>query len=266
MKNVLVLAHDDSGQEARLQAALDLTRALSGHLNCVDVTPLPLVADTALGAGPGSILYDEADSEAANAERLQRRLAGEDVAWSFEARRGEFSACLAGAMRAADLVVLNRGAGRFPTPDMRIVIGNLLIESDVIAVAVSSEERGFPISGPALVAWDGSAAAMNAVQRAVPLLGLAEKVTVIQIGELPEDATPAEEAASYLARHGIKPEIEVLPAAKSIAAEIVRAAERIGAGYCVMGVYGHSRLREAVFGGVTRDLLGSDGLPLVLGH
>ena len=64
---------------ARLQAALDLTRALSGHLVCIDVTPLPLMADTMWGVTSGAILYDEGEREAANVAKLQKRLAEEDV-------------------------------------------------------------------------------------------------------------------------------------------------------------------------------------------
>lgn len=44
MKTLLLLVHDDAGQEARLQAALDLTRALDGHLTCVDIAPIPVFA------------------------------------------------------------------------------------------------------------------------------------------------------------------------------------------------------------------------------
>lgn len=266
MKNVLLLVHDDAGQEARLQAALDLTRALSGHLNCVDVTPPPLVSDTTWGVGPTTVLYDEIEREAANAARIRERLAGEDVAWSWEALRGEFASCLAEAMRTADLVVLNRALAGAPEPDMRRIIGDILRRSDVLIVAPSEEHRGLAMASPALVGWDGSPTAMRTVQRAVPLLALASSVTIVQIGATPPDAIPAAEAASYLARHAIKPELEMLPGADATAAEISRAAERIGAAYCVMGAFGHGRLREAVFGGVTHDMLGTSGLTLVLGH
>lgn len=267
MKNVLLLVHDDVGQEARLQAALDLTRALSGHLVCIDVTPLPLMADTMWGVTSGTVLYDEGEREAANVAKLQKRLAEEDVPWSLEALRGDFIPCLSGALRSADLVVLNRALPGSSPPDMRAITANLLAGHEVLVVAVPAEAKGLAAAGPALVAWDGSATAMRTVRRAVPLLALAGSVTLIQVGTLPTGAISAEEAASYLARHGIKPHVEFLTNPGTIAAEIHRAAGRIGAAYCVMGAYGHSRLREAVFGGVSQEMLGSEGgLALVLGH
>ncbi len=266
MKNVLLLVHDDAGQEARLQAALDLTRALSGHLHCLDVTPLPLLSDPTWGGTPTTILYDETQREEANAARVQTRLTGEDVAWNWDAQRGDFASCLTGAMHTADLVVLNRALTGFTNLDMRKIVGDVLMQGEALIVAVSEDCRAFPVGAPALIAWDGSETAMRAVQRGVPLLALAGSVTIFQAGALPGEAIPPAEAASYLARHGIKPEIEIGPGSDGPAAQISHVAGRIGAAYCVMGAFGHSRLREALFGGVTRELLGSNGVPLILAH
>lgn len=266
MKNVLLLVHDDPGQEARLQAALDLTRALSGHLHCVDVTPLPLMADAIWGAAQGPILYDESEREQDNVTKLKTRLTAEDVAWTCDELRGDYVSCLRAAVRTADVVVLNRGVGKFPSPDMRLVVGELVDKSDALVLAVTDDCRFLDVSGRAMIAWDGSETAMRAVQRAVPLLTRAHSVTIFQAGVLPEEAIPASDVATYLARHEIKPEIEVSDDRKVPAAQISRAAGRHGAAFCVMGAYGHSRLREAVFGGVTQELLGSEGIPLLLGR
>lgn len=266
MKNVLLLVHDDPGQEARLQVALDLTRALSGHLHCLDVTPLPLMADALWGAGQGTILYDESETEQDNFTKIKARLAGEDVAWSCEERRGDFVSCLRGAIRTADVLVLNRGVGKFPSPDMRRIVGELAGTGNTLMLAVGDERHSFDVGGLALIAWDGSEPAMQTVQRAVPLLAFAGGVTIFQAGRLPDDAIPAGDVAAYLARHNIKPEIDISGDQEAPAAQISRAAGRYGAAYCVMGAYGHGRLREAVFGGVTQELLGAEGLPLLLGR
>jgi nucleotide-binding universal stress UspA family protein len=266
MKNVIVLIHDDAGQEARLQAALDLARALSGHLSCLDVTPLPVMPDLVWGGASAALIYDETERESANAKRVRERLAAEDVSWSWKELRGDFTACLSDAMRTADIVVLNRALEGLPAPQMPRVIGNLVMRNEAVVAAVSPEATGFAVAAPALVAWDGSGTAMRAMQRAVPLLALANSVVLVQVGTPEDQAIAADEAASYLARHEIKPEIELLPESTNVAAIISSAAARIGAGFCVMGAFGHGRLREALFGGVTRDMLRSDGVPLVLFH
>ena len=71
MKNVLLLVHDDVGQEARLQVALDLTRALDGHLSCVDVVELYYQNDGMHGGGGTNVLLaDEQAREDVNRMRL----------------------------------------------------------------------------------------------------------------------------------------------------------------------------------------------------
>ena len=69
MKNILVLAHDDEGQEARLQAALDLGRALTGHITCLDVTYIPPILGndySEAGYAMAAVLADETTREGAN--------------------------------------------------------------------------------------------------------------------------------------------------------------------------------------------------------
>ncbi len=265
MKNVLLLVHDDPGQEARLQVALDLTRALSGHLHCLDVTPPPVMADPAWGSA-GTILYDETEREQQNLERLNARLANEDVAWTSETLRGDFAGCLASTALTADLTVLNRGIGRFPSPDMRMIIGEMVGKTQTLVMAVPEDCRALILNGTVIVAWDGSETAMRTVQRAAPLLMLARSVTVFQAGALPENTISARDAATYLARHGIDVLVEMSDDSKGPAAQISDAARRYEASYCVMGAYGHSRLKETIFGGVTHEILRTSGLPLLLGH
>src|SRR3546814_21012392 len=80
MKNVLLLVHDDSGQEARLQCALDLTRALSGHLFCMDVVQVPVLVGAEFGAAQAQamLLEDTRETEAANERKVKARLKVED--------------------------------------------------------------------------------------------------------------------------------------------------------------------------------------------
>ncbi|MBV5269708.1 MAG: hypothetical protein JZU55_07135, partial [Afipia sp.] len=84
MKNVLVLMHDDAGQEARFQCALDLVRALDGHLTCLDVSILPTMADDyALFGGAALLMADEESVERANRARMEGRLAVEGMPYDW---------------------------------------------------------------------------------------------------------------------------------------------------------------------------------------
>lgn len=265
MKNVLLLVHQDAGQEARLQAALDLTRSLSGHLTCLDVTPFPLVFDQGMSMAP-AVMIDESEQEADNKSRLQRRLEAEDVCWNWQDLRDDFVPCLLEAAGTADVIVLNRKLDSASRPDMRAITSNILTHCPALIVAVDETCRSLDVSMPALIAWDGSEEAMHAMQRALPLLRMASTIRIFQAGPIREGGISAQEAALYLSRHGINSDVEIAPDGKDVAADICDAAERIGAGYCVMGAFGHSRLRESLLGGVTHDMLSTAPLPLMMAH
>lgn len=263
MKNVLVLIHDDAGQEARLQAALDATRALKGHLNCLDVSPIvPFIGDTIGVSGGAALIELERESEAANAARMRERLAGEDVPWTLTQITGYFEQAIERAATLADLIVVNRACDDLPLPDLRGLAASLVLRSGRPILAVPEETRRFDAAGAALVAWNGSHEASTALAAAVPLLALAKAVTIVEIAGS-DAAFPAEDAATYLSRHGIHAEIIRWPEGR-VAEGLIALAQTQD--WIVMGAFGHSRLREALFGGVTRRLLQESPIPLLLAH
>ena len=267
MKNILVLVHDDAGQEARLQAALDLARALGGHLRCVDVAILPVAAgEFDAGIAEAALIEDERAREAENRMRIEVRLAREDVPWDWIDVIGDLAASVEKAAASADIVVLNRKLDSIPAPDMRGLVGEVLVGSDKVVVAVPEQARGFAAAGHAMIAWDGSAEAMKAVQTAMPLLGLAGTVTLVEIADGTIEV-PAEEAAAYLSRHDVRPTVvRQRVASGSTADTLVREAGVERADYVLMGGFGHGRIGEAIFGGVSREMLTRSPVPLVMAH
>ena len=267
MKNVLLLVHDDVGQEARFQAALDITRALDGHLTCLDVAVLPaLTGDPYFPEGGAMLLADERAREDVNRARVAERLAHEDVTWDIAAVTGDLAPCVEAAAGLADLVVVNRKLDQFPYPDMTALVGELIVKSGKPIVAVPDGARGFNAAGRAIVAWDGSPASTAALQAATPLLKVAESVIIVEIDD-GSIQTPAREAAAYLSRHGIHPLIRVEKALGRQAGDILLSEVKDRNGdYLVMGGFGHRRFREALFGGVTRKMIAESPVPLVLAH
>ncbi|AJP73043.1 universal stress protein [Sphingomonas hengshuiensis] len=267
MKNVLLLIHDDPGQEARLQAALDLTRALNGHLVCVDVTIVPVAIDDYVpNGGSALLLADERARERVNRATLAKRLAHEDVSYDWQDVTGDLSGALRAAAGLADVIVINRQLEGLHFPDMRGLAGDLLVRAETPVLAVPETARRFDAFGHALVAWDGSKAAEEALQAAVPLLALARAVTLVEIddGSLKSSAT---EAAKYLSRHGIEPVIRHVPTSFERTSDaLLTEIATLHPAYLVMGGYGHSRALQAVFGGVTRRMLCESPVPLLLAH
>jgi len=266
MKTLLVLAHDDPGQEARLQVAVDLARRLEAHLTCLDVVVLPpaYVDDSVGSTISATIVESEIEQETANRAKLEARLVHEDISWDWQERTGDFVGSLCGAAQFADLLIVNR-AIEDPVMPMRSVVGGVIKEADKPILAVPQDAQKFD-DHCAVIAWDGSAAATAALRNAVPLLKLMERVFLVEVTSDKADGW-AEDAARYLSRHGIHARIErVPPLSSGIARTLIAEAGRHGAGLIVAGGYGHSRLREAVFGGVTRELLAHSPYPLLLSH
>lgn len=268
MKNILLLVHDDEGQEARLQAALDVARAVEGHLTCLDVVVLPELSGDLWdgGAAAGLLLTEERNREAANRAKLEPRLEVEEIPWSWVDMTGDVASCLQRASTLAELIVVNRHIDGFPLPDMRGAAAELVIRSGKPILAVPDSSRGFDVTGHALIAWDGSPQADRALQAAVPLLKLARQVTILQVDD-GSVKVPAGEAALFLSRHDIHPLVVLEQAAKGEARQIIFAeiAKR-HADYVVMGGFGQSRLAEALFGGVSRKLLSESPVPLLMAH
>ena len=268
MKNILVLIHDDAGQEARFQAALDVARAVDGHLTCLDVAMIHVMPGDGFGADGGVLMMEfEQELETENKKKLERRLAGEDVPWDWIDVTGYLEPCLEQAASLCDLIVVNRALDQFPVPNMERVTAGLIVKAHKPILAVPDSARGLRAGGNALVAWDGSPAASAALDRAVPLLRAAGSVTILEVDD-GSIRLPGEEAAAYLSRHGVHATIvERKPAEGEDASDVILAEAKSGRfAYLVMGGFSHSRFREAILGGVTRRMLIESPLPLFLAH
>lgn len=266
MKNILVLIHDDAGQEARFQAALDLARAVDGHLTCLDVAIVPvIVGDYAELGGAAMLIADEKANEGRNRSRIDARLRGEGVSYEWIETSGFISSSVRDAAKLADAIVLNRDIER-AYPDMEEIVGEVLIKSGHPILAVPADAKGFDAYGRAIVAWDGSNEAEKALRAAVPLLQHAGSVVIVEV----DDGSiqwPATSAAAYLSRHNISAEVKTVRHATDIPSTVIlNEIEDRKAAYLVMGGFGHSRFIEATLGGFTRRMLHESPVSLFLVH
>ncbi len=123
-----------------------------------------------------------------------------------------------------------------------------------------------------MVAWNGSREAVRAVHDALPLLQRAAKTTIVtlngQKGELRGNRIPGADIALVLARHGVEAEVADLDGVDdvSLGEMLLSRASQLGADLVVMGAYGHTRWQELVMGGVTRSMLQSTTVPVLMSH
>lgn len=168
--------------------------------------------------------------------------------------------------RAADLVVVGRRAAYDPCdPSLGVWPGVVAMESGR-PVLVVPPEKDFLAAHKVVVAWKETREARRAVKDALPILLRANEVVVMTASSQFRDES-AEDVCSWLSRHGVscRPSVhagEML----SVAGEIMDLASDVGADLIVSGAYGHSRMREWLFGGATRDLLDTSDACLLMSH
>ena len=269
MKTILVHIEENDGQEARLLAAFDLARATGGHLVCLSVLPYAAYAlgDPAMGAFPVTTLIDAVEARRKEQRvAIEARLAQEGVNWDWVSADGDASDRLVEHARLADVVVMSAGPFSRQAAVQLGVTGDVAIRAPAPVLAVPATARGISVTGPALVCWDGGQEAAPPLRAALPMLQLAQGVTLLTVAEKDSPYT-ARAAAAFLSRHGVHADVIERDAGGASVEQVIRSvAAETGAAWIVQGAYGHSRMRQMLFGGVTRGLLADAPLPILLGH
>jgi nucleotide-binding universal stress UspA family protein len=172
---------------------------------------------------------------------------------------------LAFQARLFDLTVLDAGLGTYDLD--RETIQKTLFESGRPVIAVPPEHDAFT-GRRIIVAWDGSAQAARAANDALPFLRAAHAVEIVSVAgtEALHTSVPGAEFAPHLARHGVNVTVVDVPVVGDVAETLRNQAKMFHADMMVLGAYGHSRIREFFFGGVTRSLLRGSPAPLFLAH
>lgn len=278
LKDLLVHLDVSEASHARLEAALALARAFEAHLSalCLVVEPyVPAVVGVNL---PAEILAQQREqAEAAAADVLARaaeRARVEGI--SFEQRRetvmvDRLPDALARHARHADLTIVGQ-----PDPERSGVDDTLMVEAAFMASgrpALVIPYIGARTMPPerAICAWDGSREAARALNDAIPLLQRAKEVSLVVID--PEKlvdrvgAVPGADIGAHLARHGIKVTVKTLQSGGLDPGDVLLStAADEGADLLVMGGYGHSRLRELILGGTTKNILEHMTIPVLFSH
>ncbi|WP_209424914.1 universal stress protein [Pararhodobacter sp. SW119] len=276
-KSITTFIGSESELKMTLPAAMDFTRTQDGHLSTcllgVDMTP---AGGFYMGASP--ILLQEtlerAQGDAEALEKLARKqLDQQTLRWSTESAVVQFGG-LPGMVglraRFSDLVIQARPYGRDALPTQEAVIESALFEGCAPVLVVPETGLGPKFGQRIVVAWNQSNEALAAVRRALPLLREADQVCVVIVdppSHSPERSDPGGLLTQMLARHGVRAEVSVLAKTLPRVSDVLmRHMGDIDAGLLVMGAYGHSRLREAILGGATRNLLENTEWPVFLAH
>jgi nucleotide-binding universal stress UspA family protein len=272
-KHLLVPLAGTASDLRALECAAAVARKFAGHVDALHAAGDPRDAIPFVGEGASGALVEQI--VVAAEKDLARRSAASRAhfeSWSKDA--GVSSALVEPVGSEEDSIMHN---GRFTD----LIVLPRPIEDEAIASTVAFEtallETGRPVliappvgptdlSKPIAFAWNGSREAARALGAGLPFMAGAAKIIAIVAGKnvAENDAKPLE---AYMARQGLKIEIAradvpTIQAGPHVLAE----ARRQGCGLLVMGAYTHSRLRQLVFGGVTRHILQHADLPVLMAH
>ena len=259
-----------------LAFAVAMTEAQDAHLEVlslgVDRTP-----NTYYEIGSNAMVMHAAIEEAhAQATQIQSRvrthLENTNARWdtiSAIASVAGIRRTVATQARFADLAVVGLPYGEDGAPEDCLVLEGLLFEADCPTIVVP---KGDVSARPdcIVIAWNESPEAMRAVRAAMPLLKAASTVHIAIVDPPetgPERSDPGGALAVYLYRHGVRSDIQVMTRqGKKVSERLAQHVTETGADMLVMGGYGHSRFREAVLGGATRDMLQCSSVPVLMAH
>ncbi len=278
-KDILVPYVNADSEKAPAAAAMALAEAFDAHvamLVTVDV-PAPMPSDWgAMAYDVYARLHEEARKRAnERADALRGRFA--HAAVPFDIRTAEAVSLHpqnAAALQAryADLTVLSAmPRDGIDTMFVHDHFHDILRHSGRPVLVVPEGHAATLPPKRAVIAWKPTREASRAVADAMPLLRKAEAVDVLvidpAIGESAHGAEPGAGIAAHLARHGLRVDVVVRPSMNfSVAYAVLDYARAVGADLIVAGGYGHSRLREAMLGGTTRELLQTAHLPVLFSH
>ena len=277
-KTILVHLNRARRSQSVLEPALDLARRHASHVVGIYVRPgiqTTVVADDSLSNV--NALGAELTAEQQEAEEIAATFARMTANQPFTAElrvadarppHSDLAAVVLEHAFAADIIVAGQSDPDWNLSPILDFPERLMLESGRPVLVIPYVGNYREVGKNVVIAWKSGREAARAVFDALPILENASTVHILQFAEdhleLPE-AEPA--IAAALARHGVKPDIRV-PQVSDIDvgdALLSRLAD-LGADLLVMGAYGHSRLREYVFGGMTRHITRHMTVPTLFSH
>ncbi|MGO4378090.1 universal stress protein [Pseudoduganella sp. RAF53_2] len=277
-KTILVHADGSRGQAQRIELAAALAEQEEAHLVCAAMTGISrYVCGSPDALANGIVRPDLIDLVRRNAretlDNAASKLSRLGVE-SFETRLVDDDAYggLLLQSRYADLVILGQADRDDPATGalLQDLPEYIMLNGCRPVLVVPFAGQLAPINGTAIVAWDGSLQSVRAITQAIPLLRRAQRIIVALfdpvVGPDEHGESPGADIALYLARHRINVDVMRQRACGDTGEALLTMADRFHAGLLVMGAYGHSRFREIALGGVTRTVLNTMTLPVLLSH
>jgi len=287
LKIILAAVAGRDTDMATLDVALGVAKRFNAHIEALHIKGDPRDAIPFLGEGASGVLIEQImtaaerdsgtrsskakavfdawrDSKTLPVATRPGEAVGATVEWREEI--GAEEECMARRGRVCDMIAL----GRPPSDDSgasTVLFETALFDTGRPVIVAPPATAAVPVAdSPVLIFWTGSAEAARAIGAALPFLQASNRVMIIAAnvaGKVTETAPLVE----YLAWHGVRSQpLDPLLVTPSAGSELLAAGKREGAGLLVMGAYTQSRLRQLIYGSVTKHVLTFAELPVIMAH
>ena len=275
-KTILVHCNDTARLPRLLEPAVALGGLFKAHVIGLSVTPPVRIITAGMPGAPDTIVLDE-HCKTYRAQNPLMKAAFEQAAsarsvaaeWrEAEAGSGSVAAAVLQYARAADLILAAQAHPGWADSWHMDIADRLALKSGRPVLIIPNQGTHPPVGKRIVLAWNGRREAARAVFDALPLLRQAESVSLVQIDPAHENGAESFDALSdALDRHVIRYGSQVIKSTDgNVGHALLGHCKSTDADLLVMGCYGHSRLREIVFGGATRYVLASMTLPVLMSH
>lgn len=234
----------------------------------------PVIPDGTLGGVPVDLieLQREENSKIAR-DAISRFEAGVKKAGvasetrQLDATFGGAATLFAQVARRFDISVVAQAQREQGATDELIIEGALFESGRPVIVVPYIQKSGLTLER-VLACWDGGRTAARAIADAMPFLERAKAVDLVIVAEeRKNDEITGVRMSEHLTRHGVAVSVKRIAKGDLAVQDVILSyAADSGADFMVMGGYGHSRLREFILGGVTRGILNSMTVPVLMSH
>ena len=255
--------------------AISVANAFEAHLLGVAFVYDPVIPGTVMGSIPPEFIESQRRESEKKARAAITRFeqAVKRAGVSYETR--SINASIAGAAdrlghlaRRFDLAIVGQPE-RDRAAAAEVVDEGVLFESGRPVIFVPYIQKAGLKLDRVMVCWDGSRAATRGIADAMPFLQKAKQVEIVLVASKSgkNDEIPGADLGQHLARHGLKVDVKRITSPDiDVTSTILSYAADSSADMIVMGGYGHSRLREFILGGVTRGILETMTVPVLMSH
>lgn len=272
LKTILAHLADDDLKDMRLQVGLQLAQRFKAHLSllyCMNPVCMPIAVEgRAASATFLAYTKDKQDlDENAVKHWAEQACRDANVSYDWSAEKGNHLQLLQDHSILKDLVIVSQDSSQ--RKEMQVLVeitDELPLLASCPVLILPRQIYPASLGSTIVLGWKWKSESFCALREAIPFLVQAKSV-VVGIFSDHDDPTEDEAVLGYLSSHGVQASVmRNVDGIKDPAKGLLALSQKVNADLLVMGAYGHSRLREIIFGGVTRHILEKSEIPLLMSH